>query len=85
MSRDPEHLRLLLEIFSTPANSSNSPLLRLPAELRNHIYSKALDSATMRPDVTTNIRDMQLLCVGAGHLLACRQLYHEALHHDIFA
>lgn len=55
-------------------NAKESPLLRLPAEIRNHIFEMALDGHTIKPDAprTLNNRDNRF-----DLLQSCRQIYAE--------
>ena len=66
-------------MYSALKNQEDSLLLRLPAELRNHIYAYAFDHATAviyhRND---RIYNLELRRDGNSLPLACRQLYCEA-------
>jgi hypothetical protein len=70
---------------STELNQRNSPLLRLPAELRNQIYMFAFCNITVdvRSRYENDPIDNQNLIQGhrrvVGLLTTCRQLHHEAL------
>lgn len=58
---------------STERNASESPLLRLPPELRSRIYRYALNNRTLRPfNNASDYASMHNLP------LACRQLYVES-------
>ena len=58
---------------STKANQENSPLLRLPAELRNQIYAYVCD--TMTVDVPEKYKYVRS---GSSMRLVCRQMKDEA-------
>lgn len=57
-------------------NQIESPLLRLPPELRNHIYRFFFDSATLKRDLKPSSANRCLVEVGNPCLfLVCRQIY----------
>ncbi|UPX16782.1 uncharacterized protein EKO05_0007168 [Ascochyta rabiei] len=63
----------------TKQNHLASPLLRLPAELRNRIYELAFDSATVKRDLNPcAAKRYHVVFNSARLLLACRQLRYEA-------
>ncbi|KAJ8114972.1 hypothetical protein OPT61_g3266 [Boeremia exigua] len=62
-------------------NQTDSPLLRLPTELRHTIYAFAFDSATARANPSAHDQPVSLSKVvndTAALLVACRQTLHEA-------
>lgn len=65
-------------------SQQQSPLLRLPAEIRNAIYHEALDTATVRfgvgARVIPKLPSSPRLKVGRASVLSlvCRQIYHES-------
>lgn len=65
---------------STLKNQLNSPLLRLPAEIRNKVYTYAILSArimiTRAPEM--NRRDPSLYFELPGLHMSCKQIWHEA-------
>lgn len=64
---------------STQHNQANSPLLRLPAELRNRIYGFVFDAATMERDLSpTSAGRYRVVLDGSRLLLVCRQTRFEA-------
>jgi len=79
------HVQKLMRRFSTSLNAVNSPLLRLPAELRNIIYDYVFVDAYLieQRDRGPIYVDIPLLCVRVpvsnvlGLLLASRQLHCE--------
>jgi hypothetical protein len=65
---------------STLHNQTNSPLLRLPSELRNRVYEYALGGDCEPFTIKASPIDfpMTLLDLPALSLLrSCRQIYHE--------
>jgi hypothetical protein len=67
-------------VHSALKNQNNSPLLRLPAELRNAIYAYAFDHATAIYYTAAKYEcyDLGVRHDGNGLPLACRQLHREA-------
>lgn len=63
--------------LSTESNRLQSPLLRLPGELRNEIYSYAIDNAIMQPYGKGAVRKGTVHGAAAFSLFTCRQLRHE--------
>ncbi|KAI4950348.1 hypothetical protein J4E91_004229 [Alternaria rosae] len=65
---------------NTLKNQLNSPLLRLPAEIRNKVYTYASLSArvtiTRAPEM--NLRDPSLYFELPGLHMSCKQIWHEA-------
>jgi hypothetical protein len=61
----------------TQANQNNSPLLRLPGEVRSMIYPYVFDTVIVRPRTT----HFDSVDVDISLLLTCRQTYYEARHH----
>ncbi|KAF9693890.1 hypothetical protein EKO04_008539 [Ascochyta lentis] len=60
-------------------NQLGSPLLRLPAELRNRIYKFAFDSATVERDLSPRSTQRYRIVPNSSRLLlVCRQLRYEA-------
>jgi hypothetical protein len=57
------------------SNQINSPLLRLPAELRNKVYAYVFESASLHPPCPFHHHNERIKELSI--LLACRQLYHE--------
>lgn len=67
---------MILQGCSTERNQCDSPLLRLPAELRNNIYWFAFESAPAQYRVDSRgIPRFEM--VAPSPVLCCRQLYHE--------
>ncbi|KAI4676682.1 uncharacterized protein J4E84_009517 [Alternaria hordeiaustralica] len=64
----------------TELNAAQSPLLRLPAEIRNAIYTFVFSDQVYRYDVSGN-NDSSIICRAEypclGLLLASRQVHHE--------
>jgi hypothetical protein len=58
-------------------HNMSSPLLLLPAELRNRIYFFALTTPTGDLTFNTSRRRFNVSSIGAGLLTACRSLYSE--------
>jgi hypothetical protein len=78
---------LFLTILSTSRNALSSPLLRLPAELRQQIYVYVIDNTSTRKGtyheaIPFHPRSVQHLSsqLWLGLLQTCRQAYHEAAH-----
>ncbi|KAF2846319.1 hypothetical protein T440DRAFT_558293 [Plenodomus tracheiphilus IPT5] len=61
----------------TETNHLNSPLLRLPAELRNRVFTLAFHARTIQVNETHP--DYLLPSPTTGPLLTCRQMHYEAL------
>ncbi|KAH6639846.1 hypothetical protein C7974DRAFT_470275, partial [Boeremia exigua] len=62
----------------TQRNQNNSPLLRLPAELRNRIYEFAFDAATLRRDLSPTSAGRYFVVPDTPRLtLVCRQIHFE--------
>lgn len=66
---------ILIMGYSTERNQTESPLLRLPAEIRTAIYAYALGAATIRVVRTT---PMELRRDGLHSPRTCRQIYKES-------
>jgi hypothetical protein len=71
----------MLRSYSARQNQRDSPLLRLPAELRNQIFRYALGGETWNFVVRESNRHRVRNCSGFQHALAllavCRQIYAE--------
>ena len=64
---------------STQQNQANSPLLQLPAELRNRIYYFIFDAATLKRDLSPTSAQHYRVVLNSSHLLrVCRQTRFEA-------
>jgi hypothetical protein len=66
---------------STLINAHSSPLLRLPAELRNNIYAYVFarpDGYAFHENTTYRSQNRQHIMDDVILLLTCRQIYHEA-------
>jgi hypothetical protein len=59
------------------SHNMSSPLLLLPAELRNRIYFFALTTSTGDLTFNTSRRRFNVSSIGAGLLTTCRSLYSE--------
>lgn len=66
-----------LIIHSTLQNQQNSPLLRLPAELRNAIYAYACTDARVQYWRSKGEFKTHFTPDSAGLRFACKRLYHE--------
>ncbi|KAI4629101.1 uncharacterized protein J4E87_003362 [Alternaria ethzedia] len=62
----------------TTANQLNSPLLRLPGEIRNHIYTYACRSTTVKHGKRPEVSERSCLFTQT-FLLTCKQFYCEAI------
>lgn len=62
---------------STEANALRSPLLRLPAELRNKIYACIFTGAVVRLRTSFSTKTDAIVGSTAFSLLTCHQLRHE--------
>ncbi|KAI4681740.1 uncharacterized protein J4E84_007335 [Alternaria hordeiaustralica] len=60
------------------ANQLNSPLLRLPGEIRNHIYTYACRSTTVKHGKRPEVSERSCLFTQT-FLLTCKQFYCEAI------
>lgn len=58
-------------------NQTDSPLLGLPAELRNIIWATVLDTIVLHR-VSGRLREHHVVADNLAPLLTCRQIYHEA-------
>ncbi|KAJ4986219.1 hypothetical protein SVAN01_08266 [Stagonosporopsis vannaccii] len=69
---------MFVDICSTQRNQTASPLLRLPAELRNRIYEFSFDSATLKRDLSPGSAGRHLVECDNPHLVqVCRQIRFE--------
>ena len=68
-----------LNPYSTQQNQVNSPLLRLPAELRNKIYRLVFDAATLKKDISPTSSGRYKVALDSSRLSrVCRQIRFEA-------
>lgn len=66
-------------------NQLQSPLLRLPAELRNNIFAFALDTADLQPRYSRGDVTLQIVNLGRCLSQTCTQIRKETEHlHDSF-
>jgi hypothetical protein len=73
----------LLTALSTAANQRNSPLLRLPAELRNRVYELASRDAMVHIKTLEDFVSQQETINDSTGVIAlplvCKQIHHEAV------